>query len=170
MRRLRFLAAWMAPILVFGGVVPDAPRSGGAILIAVRTRDHMKRSSVEKFDQAVASVEAYLRDQHVVLIEDPLRKEVRIEGEAPRDTLVRIARDSGAAHILELVVNRPAMSWMELTARCSTVTGETIWEERAAASNQFTPHAHVEKAVQNLTKKLQTRLGSACLASEPPVN
>jgi hypothetical protein len=172
MRSLGFLAMWMAPILVLGSpVVPDAPETGGTILIAVRTRDHMKRSpGGNKFDRAVDGVEVYLRDHHVVLVEDPLRKKVRIEGEATRDTLARIARDAGATNVLELVVNRPMTSWMELTARCWTVAGQSMWEERAAASNQLTSHGHVEKAIQNLTKKLESRLGGACLVSEPPAN
>ncbi len=151
------LVAWQAE-------APGNSPTAETIFVAIRTSDHMKRSSIDKFDQAVDGVEAYLRNHEVALREDPLRKQVRIEGEVRRDALTRIARDAGADQVLELVVNRPRMSWMELTLRCWTLGGQALWEVRAAASSQITSKDHVQKSISGLTKKLDPRLNGPCLS------
>jgi hypothetical protein len=162
--RLSLATFLLAPL--FGAGFEDAAAAPSAILIAVRSRDHMSRSSVDKFDQAVDGVEAYLEKQHIALLRDPLRGQVRIEGEANRETITRIAKDAGASQVLELVVNRPMSSWMELTLRCTKTSGELLWEVRSAASNQLTSKDHVRKALENLAKKLDTKLNGACLVTE----
>ena len=153
---------------------PDEKQSqaAGVFLAALRTQNHIARSSSEKFAEAVDGVQEFLTSNNVLLREDPVRGKFRLEGMMSKENEIRIAEDAGATHLLQLVVDRPATVWMELTMQCFDLQGKLLWEERASASNQLTSSGHVQKAVKKLTSKLAPKLGSDCLpvSAAPKLN
>lgn len=133
------------------------------LVAAVRTQNHVSLSSAEKFEEAAEGVEEFLREQKVVTAEDPVRRKVRLEGQIPRPALLNIAQDAGASHVLEITVDRPVTSWVDLTARCLDGQGYVLWEEQAGTALGLSSMGHIEKAVKKLGDKLVLRRGGACL-------
>jgi hypothetical protein len=136
---------------------------GGVFLAALRTPNHISRSSTDKFNEAVDGVERFLTENKVVLREDPVRTKFRLESTMSKENLIHIAEDAGAKFVLQLTVDRPAMAWIELTMQCFDLQGKQLWEEHGSGANQFTSSGHVQKAVKNLTSRLAPKLDSDCL-------
>jgi hypothetical protein len=137
--------------------------AAGVFLAVLRTQNHIKYSSSEKFQEAADAMEQFLKTNNVVLREDPVRGKFRVEGTMSRENEIRIAQDAGAAYVLQLVVDRPQTVWMALSMQCFDLQGTKLWEERGSAAGQLTASGHVQKAVRKLTLKLVPKLGSACL-------
>jgi len=138
-------------------------RSGGVFFAALRTQNHIARSDSNKFNEAVDGVEQFLMSNKVVLREDPIRTKFRLESTMSKENLIHVAEDAGASNVLQLTVDRPATSWIELTIQCFDLQGKQLWEERASGANQFTSSGHVQKAVKKLTSRLAPKLGTDCL-------
>lgn len=138
--------------------------SGGAFFAALRTQNHIARSDSNKFNEAVDGVEQFLTSNKVVLREDPLRGKFRLESTMSKENLIHVAEDAGASYVLQLTVDRPATSWIELTMQCFDLQGKQLWEERGSGANQFSSSGHVQKAVKKLTSRLAPKLGTECLA------
>jgi hypothetical protein len=135
----------------------------GVFLAALRTQNHITRSSVDKFNEAVDGVEQFLTSNNVVLREDPIRGKFRLESTMSKENLIHVAEDADASLVLQLTVDRPATAWIELTMQCFDLQGKQLWEERAAGANQFSSSGHVQKAVKKLASRLEPRLGTECL-------
>ncbi len=138
-------------------------QSGGVFFAALRTQNHIGRSDSNKFNEAVDGVEQFLTSNKVVLREDPVRTKFRLESTMSKENLIHVAEDAGASHVLQLTVDRPATSWIELTMQCFDLQGKQLWEERGSGANQFTSSGHVQKAVKKLTSRLAPKLGTECL-------
>jgi len=136
---------------------------GGVFFAALRTQNHIARSDSNKFNEAVDSVEQFLTSNKVVLREDPVRTKFRLESTMSKENLIHVAEDAGASYVLQLTVDRPATSWIELTMQCFDLQGKQLWEERGSGANQFTSTGHVQKAVKKLTSRLAPKLGTECL-------
>ena len=142
---------------------------GGVFLAALRTQNHIARSDSNKFNEAVDGVEQFLTSNKVVLREDPVRTKFRLESTMSKEILVHVAEDAGARYVLQLTVDRPVTSWIELTMQCFDLQGKQLWEERGSGANQFTSSGHVQKAVKKLTSRIASKLGTECLPqSEGP--
>lgn len=135
----------------------------GAFFAALRTQNHISRSSTDKFNEAVDGVEKFLTSSNVVLREDPVRGKFRVESTMSKESVIRVAEDAGSTHLLELIVDRPAIAWISLTMECYDLQGKLLWEEQASGANQFTSSGHVQKAVKKLSSRLATKLGTECL-------
>ena len=142
----------------------EKPLSGGVFFAALRTQNHIARSDSNKFNEAVDGIEQFLTSNKVVLREDPLRGKFRLESTMSKENLIHVAEDAGASYVLQLTVDRPATSWIELTMQCFDLQGKQLWEERGSGANQFSSSGHVQKAVKKLTSRLAPKLGSECLA------
>jgi len=138
-------------------------QSGSAFFAALRTQNHIARSDSNKFNEAVDGVEQFLTSNKVVLREDPVRTKFRLESTMSKENLIHVAEDAGASYVLQLTVDRPVTSWIELTMQCFDLQGKQLWEERASGANQFTSSGHVQKAVKKLTSRLVPKLGTECL-------
>lgn len=143
---------------------PDKPaQANGVFFAALRTQNHISRSSTDKFNEAVDAVEQFLTDNKVVLREDPVRTKFRLESTMSKENLIHVAEDAGAGYVLQLTVDRPSMAWIDLTMQCFDLQGKQLWEERGSGANQFSSAGHVQKAVKKLTSRLAPKLGSDCL-------
>ena len=58
-----------------------------------------------------------------MLREDEFRKRNTSEEQFSKDSLINVARDIGASHILYVDVDRPATQWVKITAQCLDLTG-----------------------------------------------
>jgi hypothetical protein len=139
------------------------PQQKRVLLAAVRTLNHVNLSSNDKFEEAVSRIEAYLRANGVVVAEDPVRKQVRLEGSVPRATLLNIGEDAGADYVLQITVDRPVTSLISLSAECADAHGNVLWEERGSTPISLTSAGHVEKGVGKLAEGLGQHLGGPCL-------
>jgi hypothetical protein len=137
--------------------------SGGTFFAALRTQNHIARSDSNKFNEAVDGIEQFLTSNKVVLREDPLRGKFRLESTMSKENLIHVAEDAGATYVLQLTVDRPATSWIELTMQCFDLQGKQLWEERSSGANQFSSSGHVQKSVKKLTSRLAPKLGTECL-------
>jgi hypothetical protein len=137
--------------------------SGGTFFAALRTQNHIARSDSNKFNEAVDGIEQFLTSNKVVLREDPLRGKFRLESTMSKENLIHVAEDAGATYVLQLTVDRPATSWIELTMQCFDLQGKQLWEERGSGANQFSSSGHVQKSVKKLTSRLAPKLGTECL-------
>ena len=150
---------------------PETPLTpSGVFLAALRTQNHIARSSVDKFNEAVDGIEQFFTSNNVVLREDPVRGKFRLESTMSRENLIHVAEDADANLVLQLTVDRPATSWIELTIQCFDLQGKQLWEERAAGANQFSSSGHVQKAVKKLTSRLEPKLGTECLPQSAASN
>jgi hypothetical protein len=138
-------------------------QSGGVFFAALRTQNHIAHSDSNKFNEAVDGAEQFLTSNKVVLREDPVRTKFRLESTMSKENLIHVAEDAGASYVLQLTVDRPATSWIELTMQCFDLQGKQLWEERASGASQFTSSGHVQKAVKKLTSRLAPKLGTECL-------
>jgi hypothetical protein len=139
-------------------------QSGGTFFAALRTQNHIARSDSNKFNETVDGVEQFLTFNKVVLREDPVRTKFRLESTMSKENLIHVAEDAGASYVLQLTVDRPATSWIELTMQCFDLQGKQLWEERGSGANQFSSSGHVQKAVKKLTSRVAPKLGSDCLS------
>jgi hypothetical protein len=135
----------------------------GVFFAALRTQNHIARSSVDRFNEAADGIEQFLTTNNVLLREDPIRGKFRLESTMSKENLIHVAEDADAKLVLQLTVDRPATAWIELTIQCFDLQGKQLWEERAAGANQFSPSGHVQKAVKKLTSRLEPKLGTECL-------
>ena len=137
----------------------------GSYLISHRTSAHVSRSSADVFHNASEAVKEYLQQSHVRLVSDPLRPMIQTEEVLSKETMLRLAKDAGATHLLYLTVDRPATQWIKLTLECYDLSGNFLWEETAnSGMGGINGKNAIPKTMEKLKRQLQSRMGKPGLA------
>jgi hypothetical protein len=121
-----------------------------------RTRGHEKFSTPEVFQQVVNEIYAYLSANGVVALTEG--SGLSAGTELPLSAVQEMARDSGATHLLYVVVDRPMSKWLRVTVQCFDASGRELWQEEASAGG-LTGGKAPHDTLQKLRDELNLRLG-----------
>jgi hypothetical protein len=124
-----------------------------------RTKAHVTYSKPEVFHSVVDDVFGYLTTKNVATAVDTFGGRRYSEDEMPLATVRKIARDSGADSLLYLVVDRPAMKWIRITAQCYDSEGKLLWSEEAASAGGITGKHGLRVTLDRLHQRLDPHLG-----------
>lgn len=147
--------------------------AAGGYFVAFRTPAHVRVSGPEVFHGIADEVHDFLQSKNVVLVVDPERPSFQTAELFSLESLLKLARDAGASHLLYLTVDRPAAKWVKITLQCYDLSGELLWGETTDGGGWgFSGKAGVRKALDKMKKKLEPRVGGAGLPvktkSPPP--
>ena len=134
-----------------------------------RTSGHARYSTPEAFQHVVDDLLQYLKANRVALViggnSSPSGAEM------PWFATQQMARDSKAAYLLYVIVDRPASKWLKVTVQCYDATGQQIWKEESTGggerfSSLFTSGKATRNTLENLHEELNRRLGQPGLLTE----
>jgi len=133
------------------------PSSQTTYLYFQRTRGHEKYSTPEVFQQVVNEIQAYLTTNGVAALTEG--NSLSAGAELPLSAVQEMARDSGAAYLLYVVVDRPMSKWLKVTVQCFDASGREVWQEEASAGGGLTGGKAPHDTLQKLREELNRRLG-----------
>jgi hypothetical protein len=133
-----------------------AQSSTGSYVAAFRTSMHVKASKPDVFHGAVEEVIRYLEDNKVDLVTDPLRSRIETQDAISIESLIKIAKDSGASYLLYIIVDRPVSQWLKVTVECYDLDQKKLWQESAGYTGAFDVNS--KKALPEIMKKLGKQL------------
>jgi hypothetical protein len=115
-----------------GGQNPlPTPQLSHAVFVFVqRTGAHVQYSKSAVFQSVVEDIFAHLKSKNVVIAEDKLGGRRYSEEEMSRLTVQRIARQSEADSMLYIIVDRPLMKWIRITAECYGSSNQVLGARR----------------------------------------
>jgi hypothetical protein len=146
--------------------------AGEAVYVAAfRTPAHVNRSTPEVFHHVVDAVLDLLKSQRVPLASDPSRPMIQTAETMPVATLLNAAKDAGAAYLLVLTVNRPAISWLKVSLQAFDMSGQPLWEEHAAYGAGVNSGKAFQDVMGKISKQLEPRFGKPGLPlaqGDPP--
>ncbi|MGH9602673.1 MAG: hypothetical protein ACRD24_09830, partial [Terriglobales bacterium] len=110
----------------------------------------------------------FLQSKRVVLVSDRERGSPSFKTSElfSQESLLRLAREAGASHLLYLTVERPATKWIKLTLQCLDLSGKLLWQEVTDGGGGFSSKGGVQKAIDKMKKRVEGRLGGPGLAVE----
>jgi hypothetical protein len=138
--------------------VASAQSSNGSYIAAFRTSNHVKFSKPDVFHGAVAEIVRYLEMKNVDLVSDPLRSRIETEDAISIESLVKIAKDAGAAYLLYIVVDRPVAQWLKVTVQCYDLDQKMLWQASAGYTGAFDVNS--KKALPEILTKLGKQFAS----------
>jgi len=140
-----------------------AAKLDGVYYVAYRTPAHVTRSSPEVFHEVANEMLEFLKKKDVNVIADPERGTIETNELFSLDSLMDLTKNAGASSLLYVTVDRPAASWLKMTLQCYDSSGKLLWEEHASASSGFSGKGAPTKVMENLKKKLSSRIGQTGL-------
>lgn len=123
----------------------------------------LKESKNTAMQRIVDEFQESLRSRGVRFVSDPLRKTSHSKEPLPLATLLRIAKDVEASHLLYL--NMAVSGQLQ----CFDLSGRLVWEEkgkRAIAAGALEHNVRV--VTKRLEKQLEPRIGTECLEVAGP--
>lgn len=139
----------------------------GSYVMVYRTPRHISYSSPDIFHGITQTVLDFLGEHHVPVVRDPDRETTIETSELfSTDSMVRLARGAGAAHLLYVTVDRPLTKWVKITVQCYDLAGKQLWQEEASNGGGVSGKSGLNKTLATLREKLQARAGQACLAGD----
>lgn len=133
------------------------PSSQSTYLYFQRTRGHEKYSTPKIFQHVVDEIQAYLSAKGVVALTES--NDLSVEAELPLSAVQEMARDSGAAYLLYVVVDRPLAKWLKVTVQCFDASGQEVWQEEASAMGGVTGGKAPRDTLERLRDALNRRMG-----------
>lgn len=147
---------------------PSAPAAGhGSFLVAYRTPKHITASSPEVFHSVTQTVLSFLAENKVTVVRDSERGTIETADLMSTESMLRLAREAGAADLLYVTVDRPATKWVNITLQCYDLAGKQLWQEEAANGNgDLSGKSGLKTATRKMSEKLRARLGQPCLVAD----
>jgi len=133
------------------------PSSQTTYLYFQRTSAHVKFSTPEVFQEVVNEIHEYLNANGVVALTED--NGLSPESDLPFSAVHEMARDSGAAHLLYVTVDRPMSKWLKVKVQCYDTSGHELWQEEASAGGGLSSRSAARDALQKLREELNRRLG-----------
>ena len=148
---------------------PPSPVAHGLYVVAYRTPRHISYSSPDIFHGITQTVLDFLSEHHVPVMRDPERETTIETSELfSTDSMVRLAREAGAGHLLYVTVDRPLTKWVKITVQCYDLAGKQLWQEEASNGGGMSGKGGLAKTLTKLREQLQARAGQTCLAGDAP--
>jgi aconitase A len=120
------------------------------------------------FQDVVNDLTEYLQAKNIVAAKDEFAGKSSSESDVELSAVQRIARDSGATHLLYFYVERPVTKWLQVTARCYDMAGKQVWEEQASSWGGVKGSHGLHVTLDTLHKKLDARVGGPGLPIATP--
>ena len=168
--------AWSQNRQLPSAAVP-ATTSSGSFFFAYRAINfyNEKPRNRQKWQEIVDEVPNFLKSKGVALVSDPLRNDRMTSDEVPMGTLLNIAKDAGASHILYLTLGNERQ--VNARLKCFDLSGRELWTEASKGSAKIHGGAikisgmleKFEGQVQELKGQLAPRIGQECLAVTPNI-
>jgi len=121
-----------------------------------RTSGHVKLSTPQVFEQVVSEIQGYVSANGVATLTEG--SAASSEAELPWSAVQDMARRSGAAYLLYIVVDRPITKWLKVTVQCYDMAGHRIWQENAAVGG-LSGGKGERATLHKLREELDRRLG-----------
>lgn len=119
-----------------------------------------RESKQKAMQEIVDEVPESLSSRGVRFVSDPLRKSIHSKEQFPITTLLGIAKDVEASHLLYLTMTRSGRARLQ----CFDLSGRMAWEEVAkGARASGLPEHNTRVMMKNLKKRLEPRIGTECL-------
>jgi len=138
---------------------PSASQAEGAFFVAYRTPKHVTTSTPDVFHGIANDLLAYLEANEVRIVKDPERGIIQTDELFSLQSLLNLTKNAGATHLLYLTVDRPIAAWVKVTLQCYDLSEKLLWQEQASVASGMTGKNAPAKAVANLKKKIQPRIG-----------
>ena len=145
----------------------SSSQAAGSYFVAYRTPAHVKYSGPEVFHGIADQMLEFLKSKQVVLVTDPERPSFQTSELFSVESLLKLAREAGASHLLYLTVDRPVTKWVKITLQCFDLSGKLLWQEVTDGWGR-SGKGGVYKAVEKMGKKLEARMGGPGLLLVPP--
>jgi hypothetical protein len=118
-----------------------------------------RRDSKEQaVQQIVDEMQESLRSKGVLFASDPLRKSHHSPELLSIHSLLNMAKDIEASHLLYLSI------WPRATLQCFDLSGRMVWEEVAKGARAAgLPEHNVRVMMKRLRAQLEPRIGTDCL-------
>ena len=125
-----------------------------------------RESKEQAVQQIVDEMQESLRSKGVLFASDPLRKSHHSPELLSIASLLNLAKDAEASHLLYLSI------WPRATLQCFDLSGRMVWQEVAkGAIAAGLPEHNVRVMMKRLRAQLEPRIGTDCLqvaqASDP---
>jgi hypothetical protein len=131
-----------------------------------RTNRHVKFSTPEVFQEVVTDLREYLSANSVVARTED--NDLSSGAELPLSAVQEMTRDSGAAYLLYVTVDRPMSKWLKVTVQCYDSSGRELWQEEASGGGGLSSRNAAHDALQKLREELDPRLGKQGLPRGAP--
>ncbi len=149
---------------------PLAAASEESYFVAYRAPSHISYSSPDVFHDVADQLQNHLVSKQVMLRADPERNPFHTSELFSTESLLKLAKEAGASHLLYLTVERPTSKWIKLTLQCFDSSGKLLWEEMTQNGGGFSGKGGVRKALEQMKQKLDARLGGPGLPVAKPVS
>ena len=170
---LMCLLACLAVSTAFAqGTSSKTSNSAGVYPLAQRTQMHVQAGTVgadgqKIFNDTVTNILDYLKQNNVVLVEDPERGMIRTETTMSTESMANLAKGAGAVGVLLITIDRPVMACLKVTVQAIDLSGNTLWQESAQDASGLNANGAVKKTQQKIEAKLKSHIGGPGL---PTIN
>jgi hypothetical protein len=136
-----------------------AGQGAGSYFFAYRAPRHIKYSKPEVFHEVADGLLDFLKSKQVLLVSDPERGNIQTSEQFSVGSLLNLARQAGASHLICLTVDRPLTAWVKITLQCYDLTGKLLWDEKASEGGGLSGKGGVRSALEKIEKAITARLG-----------
>ena len=148
--------------------------SPSVFVFLIRASDHVKFSSPQVFDEVVGDVYEFLDSRDVHLAIDEFAGRRTSKEEIPLESVLKIARGSGAESLLLLTVDRPMSKWILIEAKCYRTSGSLLWsfvaDSGSSITGPITGGTGLRAALKALHKHLEEHIGKEGLPVKSGAN
>jgi len=159
-----------SPVLVLAQIGPAAAPQTSYLYFQQTKALKTYGTAPEEYQQVVRGVQDYLRTNRVATVMEG--NILLLNTDLPLSALQSMFRDSGAAYLLHIIVDRPLAKWLKVTVQCYDREGKEIWKEEASVGGGLTGKNAVRDTLNKLKEELDRRLGQPGLFQEnsgPPL-
>lgn len=162
MKRL-ISSAFIAWLLLGASAMPVQSQSTATphsvFVFVMRTKGHQKYSKAEVFQSVVDDVLGYLKEKKVAQAVDEFGGRTHSEDEMPIQSVLNIAKDTGATSVLYLIVDRPVTKWVKVVTRAYDMNGNLLWEEKAESGGGMSGAHGLRVTLDRLHEALDKHIG-----------
>jgi hypothetical protein len=140
---------------------PPAGTEHAKVFVFVqRTDRHGKYSKSDVFHNATNDLLEYLKGKNVAIAVDEFGGRTYAESATPMETVFNIAREAKARSVLYVTVDRPKTKWIEITAQCYDISGNSMWKEEASNGNgDMSGGQGLKTAEKRMSERLEKHVG-----------
>jgi hypothetical protein len=127
-------------------------------MVVFRTAAHVRNSKPEVFHGFASDLLSFLKQKDVPITVDPDRGTIETESSMSVESMLNIARQTGANSLLFVTVDRPFTKWIKVTVQSYDSSGKLLWEEESSDGSSMTGKGGYQKTLIRIESSLSKRL------------
>jgi hypothetical protein len=170
-QQLPDLVPWQQPLILpqLPPLAVQPPRLlEGSYLFTYRTSGHVKYSDPDAFHNAARAVRELLAEHQIAIFPDPVRGNTETSESFSTESMLDLARRTGATYLLQVAIDRPITKWLKVSIQCYDMNGKLLWQEEASDGGGFNSSGSLRKVTSELHRRLEQRLGGPGLLTTMP--